>query len=504
MRVAPPVLGLLLVIVALATIAVVDGRLHSFKRHNVKIESLMAAKRNFPQKQINPKVEASAADLFTVIPGRYPKTVSLPDVLSNIPDGPEGRKFLQDLTNEIFLRTGIWIPELVLDLFFEDSSALLNYLQFTATELYDGIFALNWAYQNGYISNDAPTSPKLPNGFDLAQSQNFPLNLTNFIPGPPVKVAPGLWKGFYPGNASDATIKSEIIFGMALNQLANNSHLPNNDPKMFSVKYNGKLFSSVDDLLNALLANGHTVRCWLTWRAVDFFGYLTKGPKGEWLEVPAPIMMDTGILANYSNAGKFNWPPSQAILPAIHDELVIEIRSGPSSQGTTVNVDLLWYEGDDGIGFFARDLYSLASWVGQVDAEPLEGTEAVNYLHLAAVFTDVLLQTADKYNLYDLGYGATGVCVDSIAIIEYVYFNEMTLYPLLMEKYLVIPVVQQFLNVNNRNAQHYTALLKALKYLPVDVWDNPTLKTRVNNTITWPPGKEPFECVIQARAILQQ
>lgn len=53
-----------------------------------------------------------------------------------------------------------------------------------------------------------------------------------------------------------------------------------------------------------------------------------------------------------------------AVTTAIHDEIVIEIRSGPKTKGTAFNVDVLWYEGDNGIGFFAGSLYDYASWVG--------------------------------------------------------------------------------------------------------------------------------------------
>lgn len=41
----------------------------------------------------------------------------------------------------------------------------------------------------------------------------------------------------------------------------------------------------------------------------------------------------------------------------------------------------------------------------------MEGKQAIDYLHLAGVFSDTLIQTALTFNLYDLGYGATGVCV---------------------------------------------------------------------------------------------
>ncbi len=125
-----------------------------------------------------------------------------------------------------------------------------------------------------------------------------------------------------------------------------------------------------------------------------------------------------------------------AVTTAIHDELVIEIRPGPNTKGTPFNIDILWYEGDDGIGFFAGSLYDYASWVGAgtyslasspasshtflsfvcpVNTQHMEGKQAIDYLHLAGVFSDTLIQTALTFNLYDLGYGATGVCVYVIA-----------------------------------------------------------------------------------------
>ena len=42
-----------------------------------------------------------------------------------------------------------------MDLFFEDSSYFLNYLKFTGWELYDGIAAINFAYQMGWITSYA-------------------------------------------------------------------------------------------------------------------------------------------------------------------------------------------------------------------------------------------------------------------------------------------------------------------------------------------------------------
>ncbi len=84
---------------------------------------------------------------------RYPKTKSLPEVLAEVPNTPEGRQFVHSVAQFITSKFGIWVPDFVVDKFFEDSSSLLNYLKLTAWELYDGAFALNLAYWNGLITS---------------------------------------------------------------------------------------------------------------------------------------------------------------------------------------------------------------------------------------------------------------------------------------------------------------------------------------------------------------
>jgi hypothetical protein len=419
--------------------------------------------------------------------------MSLPDVLAQVPNTDEGRKFVEELAKTIFSKFGIWVPTFVVDLFFEDSSYFLNYLKFTGEELYYGIAALNFAYKMGWFSSNVTTPVMLPKGFDLANYAQAPINVSQYVPGPPVELLPGLWQGFYRGNATEDRLKAEITMALTLNQLANNSHMVANDPETYFTVYNGVRIITVRDLLDALASNGHSISCYLTYRAVDFFGLLVKDSQGNFKEVPAPIFMDTEI---YSTSGE------AAITTAIHDEIVIEIRSGPNTKGTAFDIDLLWYEGDDGIGFFAGSLYDYASWVGKVNTQYMEGKQAIEYIHLAGVFSDVLVQTAFKFHLYDLGYGATGVCVDSIAVIEYTAYGNMSLYPLLMEKLLVGAVVFEYVALGNANLYEYLKLATGLYELPLDSGVNPTLRLRAYNTITWPIGQEPFETVVRAREIL--
>ncbi|KAL6060736.1 hypothetical protein QOT17_013368 [Balamuthia mandrillaris] len=463
---------------------------------------LYPSSSSFPQQQ-----RIDSKSLFSLIPGRYPNAVSLPDVLEALPNTPGSRQFIQQLAEWIYKTIGIPIPAFVIDLVFEDSSYLLNYFALSPLQLMDGMLALNVAYQLGLISYTPPKVDYLPNkGFDLANALQFPLNLSNYLPGPPVQLAPNLWQGFYRGKASNQTIQEEIVWSLALNQLANNSHLPDDsNVERFEVTYNGEKVASVEQLLRALMKNGHSISVYLTWRAVDFFGWLTQvkvDDKWEWREVPLPLMLRTGVTRKNKNG-----ETEEAIFPSIHDELVIEIKSGPSSKGTKFDGTLLWYEGDNGIGFFAGDLYSYASWVGGFDSSYMEGEQAVQYLTMASVLSDALIQTAVDFHLYGLGYGVTGVCVDSVAAIEYTVYHNITLYPLMMNKGYVEPTLRKYINLHNRNQKYYQALLDAIHAFTPD-YDNakpsydPTLPERALRSISWPAGSEPFQCVVDARSIL--
>lgn len=87
------------------------------------------------------------------------------------------------------------VPSFIVDLFFEDSSYLLNYLKFTGGELYDGIAALNFAYQMGWITSNISKPDILPQEFDLGNYAKAPINVSHYLPSLPVELFPGLWKG---------------------------------------------------------------------------------------------------------------------------------------------------------------------------------------------------------------------------------------------------------------------------------------------------------------------
>ena len=118
-----------------------------------------------------------------------------------------------------------------------------------------------------------------------------------------------------------------------------------------------------------------------------------------------------------------------------------------------------------------------------------------------------------------------------MAVVENVFFNEITLWPLLvtpspphnntqqhsqqqtkknspythiqMQKDFVVPVLKQYQALNNRDASYFADLLKGIEPIWPDIYGQPSIKPRAFNTLSWPSGREPFQTAVQARAILQ-
>mgnify|MGYP000582460512 CR=1 FL=1 len=63
-----------------------------------------------------------------------------------------------------------------------------------------------------------------------------------------------------------------------------------------------------------------------------------------------------------------------------------------------------------------------------------EVRERSNAVHpaLAGAFTDVVEDAAKRLNLYADGYGITGVCNDSVAVVQQAVTGNASQYPLLM------------------------------------------------------------------------
>jgi len=429
-------------------------------------------------------------ELFELIPGRYPEVVSLPYLLKNLATFPGGQVALEMFIGLISNQTGIKIPEDVVKDILNDSGILLNYFKISPRLLHDIIVGLNRILK----STNQTATVRLPSGFNFPEDlADYPLDVTPYLPRvDPTSPNSSIWFGYLmPEETTVAQAKINLLTSFIFNQLSDNHHLKPTDPNWFVVKVNGQSYSRVDHFLNALLSKDKaTLNTYATKRVAVFFGIYLEVEQGRLLEVADPVMIRTGL---FDSTGT-----KEAVLPSVHSEYVIDF------QASGCNFSLVWYEGDDGIGFFPGNFYALASWVGILNGPNITGAQGVNAILYMSLFRDILIQAAVKNSLWDNGYGISGVCDDSCSIIELLTTKEGTQFPNLMDKGFVVPEILHRVRQKDEFSHLYYDLLRVVNSMPVD-WRGPldsTARARARSTIVWPPGQEPFQCVVDARAIL--
>ena len=144
------------------------------------------------------------------------------------------------------------------------------------------------------------------------------------------------------------------------------------------------------------------------------------------------------------------------------------------------------------------------TWVGKTSHGTLSGDQAMKAVELAGAFTDVVNTTAKSMNLYGDGYGITGVCNDSVAVIQQAMTGHADEYPLLMKDEVLYGALKQHLNDHDADVGLYQQLSKAIHDLPSDATPNRTAKARALASLSWAPGNEPFQSTADARKILSQ
>ena len=114
-----------------------------------------------------------------------------------------------------------------------------------------------------------------------------------------------------------------------------------------------------------------------------------------------------------------------------------------------------------------------------------------------------VIDTCKAANLYADGYGVTGVCNDSVAVIQQATMGRADQYPLFMHDEVLFGELKKRLAESDlRDDPTYATLRKAIHALPSDVQPNGSLRARALKSIPWTEGTEPFDSTIAARKIL--
>lgn len=275
-------------------------------------------------------------------------------------------------------------------------------------------------------------------------------------------------------------------------RLADNANI--SPSKQFKLQYNGQEYRRLDALLQALVDSGHQVDVEINHRIANFAALHAQTPDGKLLDVPAPLMVRTGVK---------DADGTEAVVPAVHSELLIHVRPGPGTTGPAVNADVKWYQGVSSTGFFACDIHATPEWAGKKTADRFTGADALHSIKLAGMLSDVINASAEAQHLKAAGYGVTGVCNDSVAIIQHALTGRATGYPLLMrDESLKGEIDHRLSDRDRRDDPDYQLLATTIAAVPSDVTANPTLRERALASIPWSDGAEPFTSTVDAKRIL--
>lgn len=432
---------------------------------------------------------------FELVPGRYPGAVGLPQVLAQLGASPQGKALVEKLLGDLQARTGVAVPAELKAAILANPAAITRAFELTPAALFDGIAALNAAHKAGKIPPTAPRAELLPRSFDLSRLDSLD---SLDLPRPESKLkelAPGLFQGDLPSDTSDAQVKTNRVMAEVFHRLSRNASAAAGEK--FEVKYGGGTFTRLDEFLKALQRDGYQVDVTFEQRIANFAN-LKAGVPGtnppQLVDVPATLMVKTGFVdAN----GK------EAIVPTAHSEMLIALRPGPSTQGPKLSADLKYYQGVDSTGFFARHVHAEPKWCGRVKHAELHGAQALEAVKLAGLFSDVVGQTAKDLGLYAEGYGLTGVCNDSVALVEQAMTGAAHEYPLLMKDEVLLSELKNRLSdLVRRDDPAYRKLGEAIRALPSDVKSGPTTRQRALDSLPWAAGEEPFVSSVDARKIL--
>lgn len=426
----------------------------------------------------------------------FPNTKNLSAVVAEMP--PEARNlFVMHLAGHVKAMTGHEVPPPLLEAACQDSELIDDMLQASVLDLSRGIDQLN---QKPPDPSGGPTEPWR---IDLAGS--FRLTDLATVPLPPSAPAPQqIAPGLYQGDIAlpmTARRRSNIVIASVLDRLADNSDIEQAGDR-FHLDLGTGTTSRLEGFTKHLKATGHRVKLTIEHRIANFANLKAKDGSGAWVDVPATLLLKTG---------KRDAEGREARVPSVHSEAVFEIRPGELTEPAgAIDADIRWFQGISGTGFFPCDLDEFPNWCGQKVADTFHGDTALKGLEFCGLMSDAINASARRNGWKIAGYGVTGVCNDSVGIIQYILSRidtgegRITAYPLMMRDEALRPEFNQRLATGNRlDKAEVAELATAIEAVPSDVETNDSTFWRARICSPWPVGHEPLDDAAHANRVLQ-
>lgn len=425
---------------------------------------------------------------FELLPGHYPGTLSLPQVL-NRADEPTLRGLLAQIRTPLQPFLGANLSEEP-----TDRAGLVR--QFTDLLVVDpirtaGAFEqINQAFQAGAMQELEPEpTGMLPDSVDIEAIGSLPLQRWRATLQ---EVVPGLLRGYPDSNMPDEQAIRHMAFAEIFWRLSRNALVPD---ETFRVSYRGRTFTALDPLLDAMVANGYRISAGIDTRVANFTALYAKLPTGQRAPVAAPVFLSTGYQDARGN---------DALIPVAHTEVVVRMDA-PAPTG--FSGELTFFMGiGHGARFYGRSTSTEPAWVAPRTAVTFRADEAVRVAKLTGYVYQAISGASRTGKLWNGGYGLLGVCNDSVGVVEAAVRGSTQQYPLFMSKDSILPYVRTRAAqapAGSAEAEAFALLERTIAGLPVDLQENPSRRERALKSIVYAKGAEPFAVVKEGRRILE-
>lgn len=422
-----------------------------------------------------------AARVADVSPCEGP--VSVGDVLALAASSPEHEPVVRALLGAFAKETGRTLSPAEVDALIRDPKRVEELMTVSIPEIVAGLKKAQAAADARGRQPAADPGYTLPNGVDLADAASY---MDGTIDGAK-PIAEGILRGDLPSDLSAGQVQSRRALGEILDRLSRNIGEPS--ANRFRVTYKGSSFSTVDGFLAALERNGNAITATVTQGVANFIDLRIQHPSGGTCEVKTPVMIKTGYRAADG---------TEITVPAVHSGMNFSF-SGPDLDG----VEVSFYQGVGGTKFFAAGLGKDQSWSGGHEVERFTGADARKAASGAAFWRDVVEELSQKDGLIGGGYGQTGVCNDSVALLQLMLTGRTTIYPLAMDHARVNAFLDEKIAAGGTLATKYARLKELVGTLPVDTQADPTQPGRILDSIPFGAGPTGYPGADAARETLR-
>lgn len=334
------------------------------------------------------------------------------------------------------------------------------------------------------------------------------------------RLFPGLHLGWGDGTKCTHTNREVIqnrLLSVLLNRLGANYHTLTEhgnenapDDELFRVQMTGdsEPITTPWEFVQGLIDSGHDVTCVPTSRITTFgISLSVQESDNSWSSIPLACILESGYEDRKGNMAPVLMP---------HSGLVMEIEGpliGNRADGSINRCSIQHFIAIDGFCGWHSNHDANMPWLADVNCDtPVTGKEAVRASRLAGLYACVLNGLGTEMDLPFGGYGLTGVCNDSAALLEHCMYGKSNIYPMtsigrfLMHSLRYTRDFRTRLTLqpgNDEELEDLGDILKSMREIPSDVHAAPAnARSAAERMLYFLPEDPPFKILDETKRIM--